>query len=101
METLSTLLRRKHRANVLIALLLLISAGAHAQLSGTYTVCPSGCDYYSIQLAADDLQSLGISGPVTMEISPNTYKEAVKIGPISGASAAWTVTFKGMGSKPA
>jgi PKD repeat protein len=85
----------------LAAAVLLLSGGvAKAQLSGTYTICSSGCDYSTIQAAANDLKSKGISASVTMQIKTGSYKEAVQVGAISGVSATKTVTFKGMGSKP-
>jgi hypothetical protein len=75
-----------------------MSTSAHAQLSGTYTVCASGCDYNTIQKAADDLKSQGISNSVVISIKPGFYNESVLIGKITGTSASHTVTFKGAGS---
>src|SRR5690349_4960605 len=78
---------------------LLFTGVAKAQLSGTYTICASGCDYSTIQAAATDLSKKGISGSVTMQIKPGTYNEAVVVNAISGVTSTKTVTFKGTGSK--
>lgn len=77
----------------------LFTMSASAQLSGTYTVCPSGCNFSTIQAAADALKSQGISSSVIISIQPGIYNEQVTVGTISGVSSAKTVTFKGAGSK--
>jgi PKD repeat protein len=79
--------------------LALVSPKASAQLSGTYTVCALGCNYSTIQKAADDLKSQGISGSVIISIKAGTYLEQVSLGTITGVSSTKTVTFKGAGSK--
>jgi PKD repeat protein len=87
------------KTGIAIAALLLSSGAAYAQLSGTYTICSSGCDYATVQDAADDLMNNGVSGAVTMQISTGQYNEAVYLGYVSGVSSTNTITFKGMGSK--
>ena len=79
---------------------LLLSPAAHAQLSGTKTVCASGCDYSSISSAVSDLRSKGINGKTTIEIAKGQYSGSVQISGISGLSATNTLTFVGMGSSP-
>jgi parallel beta-helix repeat protein len=92
--------RWSRRAIGMLAGALLLAPGiAQAQLSGTYTICDSGCDYSTIQAAADDLKTNGVSGPVTMQIQPGDYNEDVTVGAITGVSATNTVTFKGTGTK--
>src|SRR5688572_30581697 len=82
-----------------VAVVMFLFAGtAQAQLSGTYTICDSGCDYSTIQAAADSLKSNGVNGAVTMEIQPGAYNEDVTVGAITGVSATNTVTFIGTGS---
>jgi PKD repeat protein len=71
---------------------------ARAQLSGSYTVCASGCNYSSISAAITDLKSKGISTAVTFNVAYGTYSENPSInGNITGASATNTITFKGVG----
>ena len=92
--------RARMTSGIAVGALLLSAGVANAQLSGTYTVCPSGCTYSTIQKAADDLKSKGISASVTIEIAAGNYNEAVTISAVTGVSATKTITFKGMGSKP-
>jgi PKD repeat protein len=85
-----------------LAALLLISlfwtTGAKAQLSGTYTICPSGCNYSTIGAAITDLKNKGISAAVTFNVSAATYSENPTINQaITGASATNTITFQGAG----
>jgi PKD repeat protein len=83
---------------ILIGIFLCSTASYAAALSGTYTVCSSGCDYSSPATAASALYSQGVSGPVTFNISAGTYTSQVSLGSsISGASATNTITFNGAG----
>jgi PKD repeat protein len=84
---------------IAVASMFLFSGALKAQLSGTYTVCASGCDYSSIQAAATALSSTGVKGAVTMEIKPGNYQETVILNPVGGVSATNTITFKGTGTK--
>ncbi|MFY0644330.1 MAG: T9SS type A sorting domain-containing protein [Bacteroidia bacterium] len=69
-------------------------------LSGSYTIGPlSGDDFSTLSEAVDSLETLGVSGAVTISISAGTYTEQISIGSISGASAVNTITFKGLGSQ--
>ena len=62
-------------ATKLLALLFLLFNGAHlqAQLSGTYSICNSGCDYTSLAPAITDINTQGLSADVTFEILGGTY----------------------------
>jgi PKD repeat protein len=97
------LLKRKLNpfAGVLAVFLLsslLWTTGAKAQLSGTYTICPSGCNYSTIGSAITDLVNKGISASVTFNVSAATYSESPSINQaISGASSTKTITFQGAG----
>ena len=89
-----------------IGLLLLLSFSqiAKAQLSGTYTICPSSagtCNYTTIAAAANDLNSKGVSGPTIFNIYGGNYNESVSIGNVSGANTTNTITFNGNGSSAA
>src|SRR5438105_14189078 len=76
----------------------LYAGSANAQLSGTYTICSSGCNYSSISAAVSALNSNGVSGPVTFNIGSGTYNETLYLSSgISGASSTNTITFKGAG----
>jgi hypothetical protein len=80
-----------------------VSGTGFARLSGTYTVCSSGCDYATLTAAVADYNSKGVSGPVTFSLADYTYTDAASFGnetfPITinaaaGASAANTLTIK-------
>ncbi len=68
-----------------------------AALSGTYTICGSGCSYSSFASAASALSSNGVNGAVTFNVATGSYNEAISISSISGASSTNTITFKGAG----
>src|SRR5205807_151085 len=83
---------------LLLGLILVISSTSmNAQLSGTYTICSSGCNYSSIGAAVNDMNNSGINGAVTFKVSSGTYNESVYVNPVTGASAANKVTFLGTG----
>jgi hypothetical protein len=77
---------------------LLIGGMALAQpMSGTYTIGnsdPEADDYTSFTLAVTDLLTLGVDGAVTFDVEELVYREQVGIGPITGASAENTITFR-------
>ena len=89
-----------------LALLLLLPAllwlatpqGAHAQatpLSGTKTVCPVGGDYASLTAAIGAINSLGLDGPLTLELC-SSYTSSGETFPLTfpafpGSSATNTV----------
>ena len=76
-----------------LTLLVALSNTAIAQLSGTYTVGGTSPDYTSVVAAANDLNSKGISGPVTFNIRPGTYTGRVVINNITGADNNNRITF--------
>jgi hypothetical protein len=80
------------------AMLLLLTPAVKAQLSGTYTICPSGCNYSTIGAAITDLNNKGISASVTFNVSAATYSESPSFSQaITGASATNTIAFQGAG----
>src|SRR5688500_13624186 len=79
---------------------LLLSPAVHAQMSGTYTVCASGCNYSTITAAVSALKSSGVNGKTTIEVKAGSYNESVSISGITGNSSTNTITIKGGGSSP-
>jgi hypothetical protein len=68
-------------------------------LSGVYNVGGgTPMDYATITAAVTSLTLLGVDGPVTFNVYPLTYNESVTVGPISGASATNTITFRDIGT---
>lgn len=66
------------------------------QLDGTYTIGTSaGADYSDFSSAADDLENVGISGPVWFNIEAGTYNESVLIEDVSGVSSQDSIVFDG------
>jgi hypothetical protein len=64
-----------------------------AALSGTYTI-GTAATYATLALAVSDLQSRGVSGPVTFQVKNGTYAQQLAItGGVAGASAANRVRF--------
>ncbi|GAP68315.1 hypothetical protein BA6E_1031, partial [Bacteroidales bacterium 6E] len=62
-------------------------------LTGTFTIGATG-DYATISAAITALQTDGISGPVVFDIQSGTYAEQFTLGPVTGASATNTITFR-------
>ncbi|MDX1348638.1 MAG: T9SS type A sorting domain-containing protein [Putridiphycobacter sp.] len=67
-------------------------------LSGSYTVGGTSPDYTDIVSAVNDLNSCGVSGPVTFNVAAGTYSGAAIIGDVIGSSATNTITFNGAGA---
>jgi PKD repeat protein len=92
------------RPGLLFAVLscFLVSApltGLHAQMSGTYTVCSSGCNYTTISGVVGDLTSKGVKGKVTVNIAAGKYNDQIYFSSsVSGASSTNTITFNGSGA---
>lgn len=86
---------------LLAAIFALFVQTVQAQISGTKTVCATGCDYNTISKAVADLKANGINGKTTVEIDTGQYNESISITGISGLSSTNTLTFRGMGLKPA
>ena len=81
-----------------LALFLFASAGLMAQpMSGTYTVCASGCNYSTLGAAATALNTNGINGAVMINIAAGSHSGALTLNNITGSSATNTITFKGAG----
>ena len=79
------------------AALVLLSLPVFSQLSGTYTINPSGTgttNYASFSAAVTALTTSGVSGPVTFNVAAGTYSEQIVIGAITGSSATNHVTFQ-------
>jgi hypothetical protein len=80
---------------------LLIGGTAMAQpMHGTYTIgdgVPAD-SFTSFTVAVTDLTTRGVDGPVTFNVEQLTYSESVTIGPITGASATNTITFRDAGA---
>ncbi|MDZ4758840.1 MAG: GEVED domain-containing protein, partial [Bacteroidota bacterium] len=71
-----------------------------AGLSGTYTIdttqANSSTNFKSFNRVVNILSGCGgVAGPITFNVSGNTYSEQVSIGAINGTSATNTVTFVG------
>ncbi|MFC2129680.1 right-handed parallel beta-helix repeat-containing protein, partial [Bacteroidota bacterium] len=63
--------------------------------TGSYTIGGSSPDYLTISDAMDDLNLVGIAGPVTFIIRDGDYPECVsQISQINGASATDTIVLK-------
>jgi hypothetical protein len=71
------------------------SANYCSAMSGVYTIAPAG-DFTTFNSAINALLCGGIAGPVTFNVSANTFTEKVSIPAISGTSAINTITFNGV-----
>ncbi len=81
-----------------------LSCVLSAQMSGTYTVNPSGSgprNYTTFNSATYDLTQLGVNGPVTIEVAPGTYSGNWYIAPIPNASPTQGVTITSSAAGPA
>lgn len=63
-------------------------------LSGNYTIGGTNPNFATINAAVQQLDSVGISGPVTFWIRNGTYPEVLFIDSVNGASAVNTITFR-------
>lgn len=70
----------------------LYSLSGVSQLSGVYTVGVSG-DYLDVISAMEDLNAVGVSGPVIIEIEPGIYNGVHHLDHVSGVSDINTITF--------
>jgi PKD repeat protein len=66
-------------------------------LSGTYTICATGCSYSDFDAAITDLNTNGISGPVVFNVSAGTYTSTSTLNSITGSSGSNTISFIGAG----
>ncbi|MBH8569043.1 T9SS type A sorting domain-containing protein [Microvirga sp. STS02] len=81
--------------------LLLSGPAALAQLSGTYTIndaqATGGTNYASFAAAATALNTNGVSGPVTFNVSGGPYTEQLRLQAVVGTSATNRITINGNG----
>lgn len=76
-------------------ILLFAAENTRAQaLNGNYTIGGSNPNFLTINAAVQQLDSVGVSGPVTFSIRNGTYPEVLFIDSVSGASATNTITFR-------
>jgi len=90
-----------YRSVFAAAAILLAGGMASAQLSGTYTIDPSGSgtkNYTSFSAFASALSSNGISANVIVNVASGTYSESVVFNAYNGASSSSTVTINGNGA---
>jgi len=74
-----------------------MALGTYAQMSGTYTIDPSGSgstNFTTWNAAVSALESQGVNGAVTINVAEGTYTEQVQLDAIPGSSAANLVTFQ-------
>ena len=89
--------QRLRAISLTVSFLLFGFGTTYAQLSGTYTIDPSGSgttNYTTITSAISALTTSGVSGATVFNIKQGTYTEQVSFGAYTGASAANTITFK-------
>lgn len=78
--------------------------GISSPMSGTYTInaalATGGTNFQSFANAVDSLETLGICGPVVLNVVPGSgpYNEQVELQTVPGTSSINTVTFEGNGN---
>ncbi|GAA4372827.1 T9SS type A sorting domain-containing protein [Hymenobacter koreensis] len=91
--------RLRHCASALLLLCTTSAAWAQAPLSGAYTInsgqATGGTNFASFTAAAARLNTDGVSGPVTFNVTGGPYTEQMTLNAITGTSATNTVTFNG------
>ncbi len=75
-----------------------VTTACLSTLSGTYTIGGAGADYADFAAAAVTLNTCGISGPVTFNVSAGTYTGSMMLGQINGTSMMNTISFVGAGA---
>lgn len=81
---------------IVLSAFLFTALPAYAQLNGTYVIDGGGGgDYLDLTSAVADLQTLGVNGPVVMEVADGVHVEQISIPAITGSSAVNTITFRG------
>ena len=75
------------------------AAGIEPALNGVYSVGVTG-DYTSLVAVANDLNTIGICGPVVFNVDPSSgpYEGRIELDSIKGVSAINTVIFNGNGA---
>ncbi len=61
---------------------------------GTYTIGGTSPDYATFTDAVDDLNNLGIAGPVVFNVRDDSYEEQITILDVNGADETNTITFQ-------
>ena len=82
---------------------MLFAGSASAQLNGAYTLNPvmgaSSTNFVSFTELADSLNTLGVSGAVTVTVNQLAYDDTLRLSKITGASATNTITIDGNGAR--
>jgi hypothetical protein len=103
MKKFKTLVRHICLNSRLLTLLLVLAilAGVAVKVSavsGTKTVCPSGCDYTTLTAAFSDLQTNGVTGATVLELqsSYDSTSETfpITIGNVPGNSSVNSITVR-------
>ena len=84
---------KKILSTVITVAILLFNTNLYSQLSGNYTIGAGG-NYSTISDAVNDLNSLGVNGPVIFNIKTGSYNEYFTINSFTGSSSVNTVTFR-------
>lgn len=96
-----TLFRIVSRMGFTLVLFGLLTAGAFAQLNGSYTIDSSsptgGTNFQTFGAAASALNTNGVSGPVVIDVVAGSYVEQVSFTAIPGASPVNSITLNGHG----
>jgi PKD repeat protein len=74
-----------------------VMASVQPSLNGTFTINPAGIgatNYLTFADAVNDLNTYGVCGPVTFNVTDGVYAEQVSLGNIDGTSATNTITFQ-------
>lgn len=73
-----------------------LNISLRAALNGTYTIGGTSPDFANVEQAVDDLNALGVCGPVVFNIRPGTYTstKALTIRNFAGSSAVNKVVFQ-------
>ena len=61
---------------------------------GTYTIGGTSPSYASFSLAANDLNTKGVAGPVIFNVRDGSYNEQLVLNDINGSSLVNTITFQ-------
>jgi hypothetical protein len=70
-----------------------ITAQFVTAMGGTYVIGPAPSDYTTFGAAINDMQTLGIGGPIRFLVKSGTYNEVINLSPLAGTSATNSVHF--------
>lgn len=79
---------------------MMISFAWGQPLNGTFTIGGATPDYATFNAAVTDLETNGVSGPVTFEVRTGSYEEQIRIEAFAGSSQANMVTFQSETGNP-